>query len=148
MTPSCSNTSWYTQKVTNDFNLHCIFRSPHNLFLQRIYSNSYFRIRFAFQTLNLADHQVDWLAQHLGHKVNIHKEHYRQVSGLIERVQIAKLLMIQDQDLSSKFKGHDLDQIDVEGMCKSVTASALNSVLHANPGHPFRPPFSLWICRL
>ena len=58
---------------------------------------------------------MDWLCGHLGHTKSVHKRAYRQMSGMVERVYITKLMMIQDKNLTSKFKGQDLETIDIKG---------------------------------
>lgn len=68
-----------------------------------------------FQTMKLENHQLEWLCQHLGHKMGIHKEHYRQMIGTVERVHVAKLLMLQDQNLTGKFLGKSLNDVDAAG---------------------------------
>lgn len=65
--------------------------------------------------LNLDKYQVDWVCRHLGHSGSVHKTHYRQMSDLIERVHITKLLLVQDFNLTNKFKGQRLEDIDVSG---------------------------------
>ena len=59
--------------------------------------------------------QVDWLCQHLGHTSDVHRIHYRQMSGLVERVEMTKLFLVQDNNLSHKFKGKKLEEIDLSG---------------------------------
>ncbi|XP_069120721.1 uncharacterized protein [Argopecten irradians] len=66
------------------------------------------------QMLNLDKNQLDWMYQHLGHTKAVHKEHYRQMSGLVERTQISKMFLIQDLNLTSKFKGKKLDEVDIK----------------------------------
>lgn len=66
--------------------------------------------------LNLDKYQIDWICNHLGHTKNVHKIHYRQMSGLIERTQVTKLLMLQDLNLTQRFKGKTLEQIDLQGI--------------------------------
>lgn len=65
--------------------------------------------------LNLDKFQMDWVCNHLGHTKSVHKEHYRQMSGLVERTQISKLLLIQDMNLTSKFRGKKLEDMDIKG---------------------------------
>lgn len=71
---------------------------------------------FFFQMVNLEQYQLDWLCNHLGHKRNIHKEHYRHMSGLVERVYITKLLMIQDLNKTQKYQGQNLKDINITGI--------------------------------
>ncbi|XP_060085228.1 uncharacterized protein LOC132564597 [Ylistrum balloti] len=66
------------------------------------------------QMLNLNRNQLDWVCQHLGHTKAVHKEHYRQMSGLVERTEISKLFLIQDLNLTSRFKGKRLDEVDIK----------------------------------
>ena len=58
---------------------------------------------------------MDWLCRHLGHTKPVHKEAYRQMSGLIERVYVTKLMMVQDLNLTGKYKGQSMEEIDLTG---------------------------------
>ena len=69
-----------------------------------------------FQMFNLDNNQLEWVCRHLGHTTEVHKTHYRQMSGAIERIQVAKLLLLQDMNLTQKFKGQKLAEIDIHGM--------------------------------
>lgn len=66
--------------------------------------------------LNLDKYQLDWVCRHLGHSDNVHKTHYRQMSDMIERVHVTKLLLLQDMNLTHKFKGQKLEDIDLSGI--------------------------------
>jgi hypothetical protein len=68
--------------------------------------------------MNLTKNQLEWVCNHLGHKEIVHKMHYRQMSPLIERVYITKLFLLQDKNLTNKFKGQDLLSIDLKGELK------------------------------
>lgn len=65
--------------------------------------------------MNLETHQLQWLCNHMGHDMDIHREHYRQLSGLLERVYMTKLFLIQDNDMVAKYAGKNLQEIDVKG---------------------------------
>ncbi|XP_052229409.1 uncharacterized protein LOC127843707 isoform X6 [Dreissena polymorpha] len=65
------------------------------------------------QLMGLDKYQLDWVCKHLGHTKSVHNTAYRQMSGMVERVYISKLLMIQDLNLTGKFKGKNLEDIDV-----------------------------------
>lgn len=69
----------------------------------------------SFQTMNLKNNEFEWLLNHLGHTGDVHKQHYRQMSGLVERVYISKLLLIQDLNLTNKFPNQDLVEMDIRG---------------------------------
>lgn len=65
--------------------------------------------------LYLKDSELNWVCDHLGHTKKVHLQHYHQLSGVVERLQVAKLMMIQDMNLSDKFKGKSLSEIQIEG---------------------------------
>ena len=69
----------------------------------------------------MSEQQMEWVCDHLGHSLNIHRQHYRAMSSVLERVQVAKVLLIQDQNLVGKYHGKRLDEIQLEGkleMCE------------------------------
>ena len=65
--------------------------------------------------MDITENQRQWILDHLGHTFDVHRMHYRQTSDLIERVQISKLLLIQDFGMVNKFVGKKLDDIQLEG---------------------------------
>ncbi|ESO97052.1 hypothetical protein LOTGIDRAFT_174659 [Lottia gigantea] len=71
------------------------------------------------QVIDLNSNQLEWLCKHLGHTKRVHKEHYQQMSGFIERVKVSKLLLVQDMNLTSKFAGKKLDEITFEDVLSS-----------------------------
>lgn len=62
--------------------------------------------------LSLKDSELNWVCDHLGHTKKVHLQHYHQLSGVVE---VAKLMMIQDMNLSDNFKGKSLSEIQIEG---------------------------------
>ncbi len=56
---------------------------------------------------------MDWVCNNVDHKSHIHKEDYRQMSGLVERVYIAKLLLVQDLNFTQQFRGQNLLEMDI-----------------------------------
>jgi len=68
-----------------------------------------------FQILALDDHELQWVCSHLGHTADVHKLHYRATSGFIERINIAKLSLLQDFNVVGKFAGKKLQDLSVEG---------------------------------
>lgn len=72
-------------------------------------------IVFIFQSFDISSQEMQWVCDHLGHTLDVHKTHYRSVSDVLERVEIAKLLLIQDMNLVGKFHGQKLKDIHVEG---------------------------------
>ncbi|XP_070183875.1 uncharacterized protein [Littorina saxatilis] len=70
------------------------------------------------QMFNLQPHQKAWLLKHLGHTEAVHNSYYQQMSGLVEKVHLTKLLLIQDSNLTSKFKGKNLEEIPMEDIIR------------------------------
>lgn len=58
---------------------------------------------------------MKYICNHLGHTQKIHDQYYRQTSGLIERIDIAKLMLIQDHNLVSRYANKKLEEIQFEG---------------------------------
>jgi hypothetical protein len=71
---------------------------------------------FPLQVFDLSPQQMMWLTNHLGHTMDVHKIHYRLTSGLIERVDIAKMMLMQEHGLISTYAGRKLEDIDLKGM--------------------------------
>ena len=72
----------------------------------------------------MSDAQYKWVYQHMGHTENLHKLHYRSMSDIIERVEMAKLLFIEDNNLVHKFVGKTLQDIQMSCII-SVTKTFL-----------------------
>ena len=56
---------------------------------------------------------MQWVCDHLGHSLKVHQQYYKQLSGYIERVKVAKLLLIEDLGLT--VTGKELDDSAVDG---------------------------------
>ncbi|XP_062622394.1 uncharacterized protein LOC134283885 [Saccostrea cucullata] len=67
------------------------------------------------QSLDTTENERQWIVDHLGHTMNIHKQHYRQTSDILELVEVAKLLLIQDLNIVHRFKGKQLKDIQING---------------------------------
>ena len=67
------------------------------------------------QVLNLDNNQLQWLCNHLGHTKKVHHEHYRQMSGFLERTEVPQIFQIQDMNLSKKYMGKDISKLTLEG---------------------------------
>ena len=67
------------------------------------------------QVLGLKEHEKHWLTKHLGHTAQTHDLHYKSMSSYIERVNLGKLMMLQDYNAAHKFQGKDLTDVALEG---------------------------------
>ena len=52
----------------------------------------------------------------MGHTMDVHKAYYRATSGMIERMEIAKLMLIQERNKVGRFAGRDLSKVTFDGM--------------------------------
>ena len=71
-----------------------------------------------FQILNIGEAELNWVVKHLGHSLNVHHTHYRNLSGTIERAKVAKLLILADSGSVGQYVGKNLQEIDLEGRCQ------------------------------
>lgn len=70
--------------------------------------------------MNTTEAERQWVLDHMGHTMNVHKVHYRQTSDVLERVDVAKVLLIQDLGLVGKYQGKRIQDIQIEGNINSV----------------------------
>lgn len=79
--------------------------------------------------LALKEHQVNWVCRHLGHTKDIHQTYYKQTSGAIERIQLGKLMLIQDRNIVAQFQNKSLDEIQFKGKKKKKVLK-LNKIIY------------------
>ena len=65
----------------------------------------------------------------MGHTLRVHETHYRSTSGLVERLDIAKLMLMQEGNLVGKFAGKSLNDITFEGKLKFSVTKMLAAVV-------------------
>lgn len=65
--------------------------------------------------MGLEDYQLQWLVNHMGHTEKVHLQNYRATSRLIERLDIAKIMLIQEKNAHGKFAGVRLNDIQFDG---------------------------------
>lgn len=65
--------------------------------------------------MGLKDHELKWIVNHLGHTEKVHLQHYRATSGLIERLDVAKLMLLQEKNMVGQFAGVELKDITFDG---------------------------------
>ena len=68
-----------------------------------------------FQVLDLKESKMLWVTNHLGHTLDVHMQHFRATSQMIEKVEVAKLILIQHKNLVSRFAEKYLGEIQLEG---------------------------------
>ncbi|XP_062610759.1 uncharacterized protein LOC134272385 isoform X2 [Saccostrea cucullata] len=92
------------------------FRSEVELrFPERIYANNLRKHTATIaQALNLNDTEMKYICNHLGHTQKVHDLVYRQTSGMIERLDIAKLMLIQEFNVVGKYQNKKLSEIQFD----------------------------------
>ena len=58
---------------------------------------------------------MNWLLKHMGHTEKVHMTHYRATSGFIERLDIAKIMLLQGKNNVGRFAGVELPDIQFQG---------------------------------
>lgn len=67
------------------------------------------------QIVDMNPGELKWLANHMGHEVNVHEAVYRIHDSTIELAKISRLLMAVDKGVISQFAGKQLDDIHLDG---------------------------------
>ena len=70
------------------------------------------------QILSLKEHEIGWLAKHLGHDIRTHREYYRLHDSTIELAKVSKLLLAMDSGKAGSLKGRTLDEINIDDKLK------------------------------
>ena len=68
------------------------------------------------QMSDLNSNEIEWLANHLGHDVDIYQEYYRLYDNATELSKVSRLLLAVDSGKGEAFKGKRLDEIQIDGM--------------------------------
>lgn len=67
------------------------------------------------QISDLNSNEIKWLANYLGHNVDIHQEYYRLHDNAIELAKVSCLLLVVDSDKGEAFKDKRLSEKQVDG---------------------------------
>ena len=67
------------------------------------------------QLFDLTNIELDWVSNHLGHSLNIHKFFYRQHTTAIEMGKVARLLLQVEEGQTADYSGKPLELITLEG---------------------------------
>ena len=68
------------------------------------------------QIADLSENDLRWLADHLGHNVDVHREYYRLRESTVELAKVSRMLLCIDEGKGSSLAGKSLADITVEGM--------------------------------
>ena len=62
--------------------------------------------------MTLPDADMNQILNHMGHTWEVHKTYYRHYDSIGERLEVAKLLMLQDQNRLNEYRKKGLNDID------------------------------------
>ncbi len=71
------------------------------------------------QLLTLSDTDMNQILNHMGHTWDVHRDFYRQYDSVGERLDVAKLIMLQDQNKLNEYRDKSLAGIDVERLAEA-----------------------------
>ncbi|XP_062331740.1 uncharacterized protein LOC134032000 isoform X2 [Osmerus eperlanus] len=66
------------------------------------------------QILNLKNHELDQVANFLGHDIRVHREYYRLPEATTQLAKISKLLLAMEKGSLGNLQGKTLDEIEIE----------------------------------
>ncbi|RXN37161.1 hypothetical protein ROHU_002278 [Labeo rohita] len=66
------------------------------------------------KVLNLKNHELDQVADFLGHDIRVHREYYRLPEATTQLAKISKLLLAMEKDSLSNLQGKTLEEIEIE----------------------------------
>ncbi|PIK47165.1 hypothetical protein BSL78_15973 [Apostichopus japonicus] len=76
------------------------------------------------QLLNLNDSELEQLANHMGHDINVHRDYYRLPMEALILAKVSKMLTLSSQEGKiHQYQGKSLDEITVHPDEQLVTAS-------------------------
>ena len=68
------------------------------------------------QIADLGEGDLRWLADHMGHNIDIHREYYRLKESTVELTKVSRLLLAIDEGNAHNLSGKKLSEIDVKGI--------------------------------
>ena len=68
------------------------------------------------QVSDLTENEIGWLAQHLAHDINTHKNFYRLQSSTLELAKVSRILLAAEDGLPTRLQEKSLDDIELKGM--------------------------------
>nr|XP_057946184.1 uncharacterized protein LOC131140091 isoform X1 [Doryrhamphus excisus] len=66
------------------------------------------------QVLNLKNHELDQVADFLGHDIRVHREYYRLPEATTQLAKISKLLLAMEKGSITNLQGKTLEEIEIE----------------------------------
>lgn len=65
--------------------------------------------------MNISAQQHKYITDHLGHNLDVHQIFYRSTSDVIERLDLAKLLILLDKGKIGQYRGQKIEDVAMTG---------------------------------
>lgn len=72
------------------------------------------------QIADLGEGDLRWLADHMGHNIDVHREYYRLRESTVELTKVSRLLLAIDEGNAHNFTGKKLSEINIEGVSINI----------------------------
>lgn len=73
------------------------------------------RVATLSQVLNLKNHELDPVADFLGHDIRVHREFYRLPDATTQLAKVSKLLLALEKGSLTSLQGKTLEEIEIDG---------------------------------
>ena len=73
------------------------------------------------QVINMTENDIEQLSKFMGHTVGIHRGSYRLPDDIYQTAKISKLLLLMEKGQASRYKGKNLDEIDINLECDDIS---------------------------
>ncbi|XP_067280128.1 uncharacterized protein [Pseudorasbora parva] len=80
------------------------------------------------QILNFKNHELDKVAEFLGHDIHVHQEYYRLPEATTQLAKISKLLLAMEKGSLGSLQGKTLEEIEIEDNLQLTDSSAESEV--------------------
>ncbi|XP_041850858.1 uncharacterized protein LOC121646046 [Melanotaenia boesemani] len=87
------------------------------------------------QVLNLKNHELDQVADFLGHDIRVHREYYRLSEATTQLAKMSNLLHAMEKGTFADLKGKTLEEIEIEDIL-DLTDSVQSEDSEMDEGHP------------
>ena len=84
------------------------------------------------QTMSLTEFQFQHVLRHFGHTKKVHMQNYRLAAPAVERLEVGKILIMQDRNVQHLFKDRELSTVTFEEILKAGNDEELPNM--SNPG--------------
>ncbi|KAM9707776.1 uncharacterized protein ACNS7B_000282 isoform 5-T5 [Menidia menidia] len=85
------------------------------------------------QVLNLKNHELDQVADFLGHNIRVHRDYYRLPEATTQLAKISKLLLAMERGTLGNLQGKTLEEIEIEDKLDLTDSESGQSEVDCDP---------------